>query len=63
MGRCRLNPGFAVDPTLAFRDFQLLKLKHDELLSSFVFNYNLRHYTTGDYAGARAAYLSSAAEF
>ena len=28
----------AVDPTLAFRDFQLLKLKYDQFLSSFGFN-------------------------
>ena len=35
---------FAVDPTLAFRDFQLLKLKYDKPLSNFAFNCNLRHY-------------------
>ena len=35
----------AVDPTLAFRDFQLLKLKHYEPLSNFAFNCNLRHYS------------------
>ena len=41
----QVDPGFfAVDPTLAFRDFQLLKLKHDKLLSSFAFHCNLRHY-------------------
>ena len=32
----------AVDPTLAFRDFQLLKLKYDKLLSNFAFKYNLK---------------------
>ena len=32
---------------LAFRDFQLLKLKYDNPLSSFAFNFNLRHYTKG----------------
>ena len=46
--------GFAVDPTLAlrhfqglsgaFRDFQLLKIKHDKLLSNVAFNFNMRHY-------------------
>jgi len=48
----QLDPGypvvFAVDPALAFRDFQRLKLKHDKLLSNFAcfaFNCNLRHYT------------------
>ena len=41
-----VDPGFfAVDPTLAFRDFQPLKLKHDKPLSSFAFNCNLRPYT------------------
>ena len=38
---------FALDPTLAFRNYQLLKLKYDELLSTFAFNCNLRHYTLG----------------
>ena len=28
-----------------FRDFQLLKLKYDALLSNFAFNFHLRHYT------------------
>ena len=40
---------FTVDPTLAFRDFQCLKLKCDKLLSSFAFNCNLRHYTKGGF--------------
>ena len=48
-GKVQVDPGypvvFAVDPTLAFRGFQLLKLKHDKLLSNFAFNCNLRHYT------------------
>ena len=35
----------AVDPTLAFRDFQPLKLQHDKLLSNLAFSCNLRHYT------------------
>ena len=44
VGRCRVDPGLtAVDPALAFRDFQLLKLKYDRLLSNFAFNRNLRH--------------------
>ena len=34
----------AVDPTLAFRDFQRLKLKHGKLLSKFAFNCYLSHY-------------------
>ena len=38
----------AVEPTLAFRDFQLLKLKYDELLSNFAFNCNLRPSIKGD---------------
>ena len=38
-----LHPGFEqVDPTLAFRDLQLLKLKHDKLLLNLAFNCNLR---------------------
>ena len=45
-GAVQVDPGLtAVDPTLAFRDFQLLKLKHDTPLSNFAFNCNLRHYT------------------
>ena len=51
----QVDPGypvvFAVDPTLAFRDFQLLKLKYDRLLSNFAcfaVNCNLRHYTAGE---------------
>jgi hypothetical protein len=46
VGRCRFDPGypavFAVDPTLAFRNFQLLKLIYDKLLSNVAFNFNLR---------------------
>ena len=34
----------AVDPALAFRNFQLLNLKSDKLLSNVAFNCNLRHY-------------------
>ena len=37
--------GFAVHPTLAFTHFQGLKLKYDELVSSFAFKCDLRHYT------------------
>jgi len=48
-GAVQLDPGLtAVDPTLAFRDFQRLKLKHDELLSNFGFNRNLRPSTKDD---------------
>jgi len=37
-GALQLHPGLAaLDPTLAFRDFQLLKPKHDEPLSKFAF--------------------------
>ena len=39
---------FTVDPTIAFRHFQLLKLKHDELPSNFAFNCNLRPYAKLD---------------
>jgi len=35
---------------LAFRHFQLLKLKHDKLLSNFAFNCKLRQYTLVDEA-------------
>ena len=35
----------AVDPTLAFRKFQLLKLEYYKLLSNFAFKCKLRHYT------------------
>jgi hypothetical protein len=38
----RLNP---VDSRFESAWFQLLKLKCDELLSSFAFNFNLRRYT------------------
>jgi hypothetical protein len=42
----QVDPGFeAVDPALAFRDFQLLKLNYDKLLSNLAFNCNLRHYS------------------
>ena len=45
VGRVQVDPGLeAVDPTLAFRSFQLLKQKYDGLLSKFGFNCNLRHY-------------------
>ena len=61
-GPCRLSPGTpwltAVDPTLAFRDFQLLKLKCDELLSNFAcfgFKCNLRHYFVAAFAQAQEA--------
>ena len=51
----QVDPGypvvFTVDPTLAFKDFQLLKLKCDKLLSNFArfgFNCNLRHYSKAE---------------
>jgi len=59
VGRCRrrltpVTPWLeAVDPTLALKDFQLLKLKYDTLLSNFAcfgFNCKLRHYTGGEIA-------------
>ena len=34
----------ALDPTLAFRDFQRLKRKRDEPLANLAFKCNLRHY-------------------
>ena len=50
----QVDPGFShFDPTLAFRDFQLLKLNYDKLLSNFAFKCNLRHYnkaTCGTFA-------------
>jgi len=59
----QVDPGLeAVDPTLAFRDFQelsgtfrnfqLLKLKYVKLLSNFGFNCNLRHYNSAAVARA-----------
>ena len=63
---------FTVDPTLAFTvfqglsgsfryfwDFQLLKLKYDKLLSSFAFNFNLRHYNweSAPLEGFEAAFI------
>ena len=42
----QVDPGLeAVDPTLAFRDFQCLKLKRDKLLSNVALNCKLRHYS------------------
>ena len=42
-GATQLDPGLeALDPTLASRDFQLLKLKHDGPLSNVALNCNLR---------------------
>jgi len=42
VGRCRLNP---VEARLERDWHQCLKLKYDELLSSFAFNFNLRRCT------------------
>ena len=54
----QVDPGypvvFAVDPTLAFRHFQLLKKKCDKLVSNFAINFNLCHYSKGAGAGAGA---------
>ena len=37
-GALQVDPGLeAVDPTLAFRHFQVLKLKHEKPLSKFAF--------------------------
>ena len=45
-GAMQLHPGLAaVDPTLAFSNFQPLKLKHEKLLSNLAFDCKLRHYT------------------
>ena len=41
VGRCRFTPGLCCRPHACF---QLLKLKHDKVLSNFAFNCNLRHY-------------------
>ena len=54
----QLHPGLtaaALDPTLAFRDFQLLKLKHDKLLPTFAFNCKMRHYVSGNFQDIDAA--------
>ena len=37
----------AVDPTLAFRDFQFLKLNYEKLLSNFALNCKVRHFIKG----------------
>ena len=39
---------FAVDPALAFRDFQRLKVKYEKLLSNFGFNCKLRPHTEAE---------------
>ena len=60
-------PGKAVQvdpikPTLKAPGTKRLKLKYDKLLSSFAFNFNLRHYTLGQtrlnvFAGLAAFYI------
>ena len=45
VGRCRLTLVSTVDPTLAFRGFQRLKLKHDIPVSDVAFNFNLRFHS------------------
>ena len=51
----QVDPGFSqLTPRLlsgTFRDFQLLKLKYDKLLSNSAFNRNLRHYMLGAACG------------
>jgi len=42
VGQCRLT---LVEGRVQSAWFQVLKLKHDKLLSTFAFNFNLRHYT------------------
>ena len=58
VGAVQVDPGypvvFAVDPTLAFRDFQLLKPNHDELLSNVAVKCKLRLYK-GERGARRAA--------
>ena len=48
VGRCRFTPATpwltAVESTLAFKDFRLLKHEYDKLLSNFAFHWSLRHY-------------------
>ena len=41
VGQCRLTLGVCSRPHACF---QLLKPKHDKLLSNVAFNFNLRHY-------------------
>ena len=44
----QLDPGLeAVDPALAFRHFQLLKLEYDKLLSNFALKCNLKALHSG----------------
>ena len=58
------HPGLTADhPTLAFRDFQLLKLKYDKLLSNFAFKCNLRHYIKAKADGSDAMKTSVATAF
>ena len=50
----QVDPGFPqLTPRLlsgTFRDFQLLKLKHDTMLSHFAIKCNLRHYSVVEFA-------------
>jgi len=48
VGRCRFNP---VEVRVESAWFQLLKLKYDEPLSHFAFNFNLRHCSLGGGSG------------
>jgi len=45
VGRCRLTPGC---PCVDHTWFQRVKLKYDEPLSSFAFNFDLRRYTLAE---------------
>ena len=54
VGRCRLTLD-PIKPTLKVPGTKRLKLKHDKLLSTFAFNFNLRRYNTAE----EAAWLAS----
>ena len=47
VGRCRVTPVFGRGLT-ALGWFQRLKLKYDETISKFAFNFNLRHYNEAE---------------
>ena len=50
----------ALDPTLSFRDFQLLKLNYDKLLLNFAVKCALRHYGTGQLLPIEESHVAGA---
>jgi hypothetical protein len=57
VGCCRLNP---VEARVGSTWFQRLKLRYDEPLSNFAFNFNLRHYSKGTYLGLHPSQAAAA---